>query len=570
MGEESVPSAEVRSPLPPWWQREAVLRQLRLLIGIAAVIGTYFVLRYWWHSDDRRALARARAEHTAAALMSYVHVHSADDVRGDLRAMQDEARAKLASTGASHPHGIDPLFAALLAHVRTGVAVTGPEPTIDTKRFAATGDTGKAFTGLSLSSCATGLGSAFHELTDSDVVTFDTLPALDTDASSPELHLALSIEPSHTRYRLPNSDRGFPGITVAASVTLTAGNHQLAAFHATVEPSASISFTTYGPAMPLALDPSADDYAIPGALLQGACEQLGYRLAGELTGIAPPKKADEDPIEQCKRGFNCLATGLALRDGDGMPADRAKAQEILGNTCEMGMSRSERGPACVAAADLLLDGSGAATDDDRARAWLWLQMGCDMGNYGPACLEEGELHRGESRESLNALVRACDFGQLEGCERAAPILAKQGIDGTPLPDAAAVLAKRSCGDAPACPLAAKYRPGRGLPLGGGTIFDVRWGQWTQTDTTGGVALWIAYKGQASAPTLSQGLRFRELPLDEVPDGIAVPPGTSVVGIVYPQMFPSDTPCMKCTPWQAEQESPMMMMMNLGCHCAITR
>lgn len=541
MADEPVPSAEVRSPLPPWWRRERVLRQIRLAIGVAAIAGACWGLRYWWHTGDRQAIAR-------------------------LHAMQDAARAALAKAGAPNPHGIDPLFGALATHVQDGVAVTGPEPTVDTAAFAATGETGKAFTGLSLSSCATGLGSAFRALTASDLVTFSVLPAADLDASSPVLDLALHVEPSRQRYRLPNSERSFPGITVDATVTLTAGARRLAAFHATVEPSASVSFTTYGPAIPLAFDPSADDYAIPGALVQGACEQLGYRLAQELTGVSVVTPQAPDPVEQCKQGFNCLATGLALRDGTHMPADRAKAQQILGDACEQEIGQSERGPACVAAADLLLD--GGSDDDRRARAWVWLQMGCDTGDYGPACLEQGELHEGDPREALGALVRACDFGQLEGCAHAAPLMAEHGLDGTPLPGAAAVLAKRSCGDEPACPLAAKYRARSGLALDGGTIFDVRWGQWTQTDTIGGAAIWIAYKrSPAPAPALPPGLRYRELTLDEVPAGIAVPPGTGAVGIVYQSLFATDTPCMKCTPWQPDTESPLMV--TFGCHCAIT-
>ena len=177
-------------------------------------------------------------------------------------------------------------------------------------------------------------------------------------------------------------------------------------------------------------------------------------------------------------------------------------------------------------------------------------------------------------KALPSLVRACDLGWHDGCARAATVLSSPWFGSESSFAGAAVLARRGCGSAKACPDAVRFEKQAssdksvfGAPLGKDRVFDVRWGDWFQIDSGRAVA-WVASESDPGsvntrlAEALGKGTA-RVYALSELPFGPKPPPGAKVVWAVIAgeRLFKDSPRCPECKTGEASDP-----MFSVSCTC----
>jgi TPR repeat protein len=158
------------------------------------------------------------------------------------------------------------------------------------------------------------------------------------------------------------------------------------------------------------------------------------------------------------QGYGCARQGVAYELGLGVPADRAEADRLYRQGCELRSNNSCQweadlllanrinaapppaepisvlqdkcrnialdGPSCVALGIAYYKGDVVSQDEDLARQY-W-SKGCDRAVYAPACylqslriLREKDMSGVKSGglfPGLGSLVKACDLGEHQACE----------------------------------------------------------------------------------------------------------------------------------------------------------
>jgi len=437
-------------------------------------------------------------------------IYTRSDASKQLEARQDKARARIG-------HGLDDLFDRQLDHESS---------TID---LVASLDVASGLgAGYDASDCATGFNDAFQDALGSDVVTVSAL-GIDPDPST-QLEIRGTVTPSGQVFQLPNSSTTYPGIAMAADMKWLGKS-----LHASVEPAQEIEFTytQFG----ISLEGlSREDVA--GGILQGTCKQLGYSLIESRTKWRrPPPPPRPDPVAECERGFHCRENAEELEE-----KDPAAAGRLFASACE-----HDDEDACLRGAAIEMNLS-KGIDDHRAQAEVMLEMACarDLARTCTASarikmtpLEPGKaVSPGQRDEALAADLRGCDLGDSEGCEAAVPLL-----KGTPFADAA--------------PLLAGSPTARSRTLG--TIFALRWGQWSQLDQ-GQATAWVT-KEPAHLP---EGAVVTPFSGDRIPAGIQPPDGVTTVYAIA--LRGGGERCQQCMP--SGGGDSIYSMRSMSCVCAI--
>jgi hypothetical protein len=359
------------------------------------------------------------------------------------------------------------------------------------------------------------------------VVTFSTSPWKSDPAT--RLAIAAKITPSGQRFQLPNSKESYPGIVMSADMNFLGKD-----VHVDVRPAEDIEFKYFR--MGVSLEGlSASDVA--GGIMQGTCRQAAYAVLEKLTRwkrpAPPPRPTPED---ECARGFHCRENAETLET-----TDRAAAARLYAKACQ-----HDDEDACVRAADLEVALPG---EDHRASAQFELGMACAR-DLARACTALGRIalvprepgrapSPDDRREALRADLRACDLGEHDACAAAVPL-----VKGTPFADAAPLLA------------GAKSASSKTL----GTIFALRWGQWTQMDQ-GQPTAWVT----KPPPHPPEDALVTPFALDRVPAGIVAPPGTDTVYAVAFEKGWGDR-CGTCKP--SGGGGSLYSMRSMDCVCAI--
>ena len=481
-----VPPAIVESPRPPLRPRPERAAWLRKVIGTAVVvvacIGGWKLLKWYTRSDRSK----------------------------QLEARQDQARARVG-------HGLDALFERQLDRETS---------TIDfVAHLDVSSDLGSGYEAFN---CGKGFEDAFQEALGPDVITVSTL-AIDPDPAS-QLEITAKITRTDRVFQLPNSSTEYPGIAMTADMKLL--GHEV---HATVQPGDDIEFTHMVIGVPLE-GPSAEDVA--GGVLQGTCKQAGYALLESLTTWkrpAPPPRPD--PMTECQQGFHCRENAERLE-----ATDRATAAKLYARACE-----HDDEPACLRGAELEME-LAKGVDDHRAQAEVMLEMACSR-DLARTCTAEARLKLvplepgkppsdSDREEALASFLHACDLGDDDGCQGAAPLLA-----GTPFADAAPLLS------------GAATAKSRTL----GTIFAVHWGQWTELDR-GQATVWVT-REPARVP---EGAIVTPFSSDRIPAGIHAPDGATTVYAIA--LHGGTDRCSQCMP--SGGGDSLYSMRSFSCVCAI--
>jgi hypothetical protein len=543
-------------------------------------------------------LGQARRAGTAEALVDYATTTGKQgEVRGNLEALHDEARAALRAAGVPRPDGLDRVLGKLLEDVEHRVRYTVIDSTLDRASFEAVAPL-LAAPGAELApveervgkrlDCGRGMSEAFAAITGNDVIEFDE----DAVDSSVEVRVTMTIGASGTGYVESHRKRVFPGIALAGELDLVVGGTSIDKLAFDVKPAEKLAYTTWQLS---GMTKDGRDGDIAYAMIDSVCAQLGNALATHLTGWQPaaaPVPGRDDAIAACEQrgeADDCLAAGTALRDDD-----RERAIAMFDKGCDSGGLAS--GESCVEGAALILATAPAQAPaaptagpwaeqrarEARTKAWVMLKRGCDD-YHPPACLAYAELELTRDAtpprqykvdEALEVLVRACDLGADVACDRAAALVAAPGFGGTPLGSAAAALATRGCADA-TCPDAARYaklgardKAVFGVALGKDRIFDVRWGQWYRHEP-GHVVVWVASTADAAAVAgrvHGPKTRVYGLGSDELPYGVRPPDDARTVWAVIPEE-PRDitgsgvSACGECTTGEANEP-----LYSMGCTC----
>jgi hypothetical protein len=535
------------------------------------------------------AFDRASEDDTPRVWREYVEAGgSVDKARGELERLHGSVRARLAQSGAPRPDGLDPLLAALRERVDERVYLEAEEMDVDAASFAAIATS--EVPGVRVIpiaehlargdwSCARGMSKAFAVALGEDTLDVTTPDGFDAAPTPTSPRIALSWRASASGVLYGSGDkRLFPGFTVAATVRLTAGDATLAEVEATVDPGPDIEVTSFGSIPASMFDGDHGDVA--DGMIEGACQRLGERLIGEMTGWAPPAAGGDSQEKKCEDGdaAACLAVGEALRE-----KDPARALELLRKGCNG--YRLHGGEACLAAAELSL----LHPEDPQyptSLASILLDDGCD-GHHALACARGAELDLerapGEEPASPYAQaeaylkrLRACDLGYGPACAAAAS-QAQSGSgqeNAAPSPVRAMLLATAACakGGEDWCEAAdamkdaaQKERTIFGVELAEGEqVIDVRWGMWIEGKET--EVVWIAGDRSRSdvelrVATLLGTHRARIYEPTALPPGPRAPAEARTIYALAraPQLESQhDRPCPDCTPEAYSQPFwPMM-------------
>jgi TPR repeat protein len=470
----------------------------------------------------------ARDKKNAEGLVDYVdHGGAPGKVRGDLKKYQAAAKHELADAGAKPGAPIDALLDAMLAAVENRLVLEMPAAMVTTDRasFDAVAqlmaEPGRFVAPISHHldepgyDCAKGVAVVFKEALGNDVVDVEIARFIDDpDRGRPVLTIGWTARAGTSAYARANGKRIYPSMTVQAEMTLRAGDKVLATVKADARPEADIQYTTYGimPAMDVMYpDSDSSDNDVYGGIVASTCEALGRQLMAQLTGVTAAAPAADDALAHDEKWCNeendassCARLGLRYRDGDGVPVDKAKAEELLHKSCREGLGTGAE--ACAAAAALSMEAAGDELDpmnDAQTRARMALMDGCEH-HAADSCVALGRLrarpYKGEAalseysaREASLAYLHACDLGETAACLDASRLLA------TISPLRAMLLARRACagglGDACAAEkqLLAKAKAERkvhDLDLAkGDEPFDIHWATLFDGDETD--AIWVA-------------------------------------------------------------------------------
>jgi len=425
-------------------------------------------------------------------------------------ALQHRAREKIG-------HGLDELFARQL---RVDNPIVELEVDFDVAAELDTGD--------HAISCAQGFDEAFTQALGSGVVKFS---ALGSDPTT-RLVVRAKLTPSGQRFRLPHASEEYPGIRMSAEMMFL--GHDV---HADVQSAANIDLVH------LQLGPPSGRWSaseVAGAIMQSTCKQAGYALLEALTTWRrpPPAPLRVDPMAECERGFHCRAYAEMLE-----ATDRATAAELYAKSCE-----DDDELACLRTADLEVELSRGG--DGYTRARVRLERACARGLAG-ACVGAGRLALlpqapGDpaDRQLYEALVlylRACDLGARDACAAAEPLL-----EGTAFAEAASLLTGATSVTSPTL----------------GTIFALRWGQWTTLDR-GQPTMWVTGRPLR----VPDGAIVTPFEIHSLPWTIVAPAGVTTVYAVALDggRGGDDARCDRCMPSGGDRA---LAMGALQCVCAL--
>jgi hypothetical protein len=437
--------------------------------------------------------------------------YTRSDSNKQLEARQDKARKRIGP-------GFDKLFDRMLDKDRESIDFVA-NLAVDPKLGA----------GYDASDCAKGFNDAFGEALGSDVVYVSTL-GIEPDPAT-QLEITGKVTPSDEVFQLPNSDKVYPGIALSADMKLL--GHKL---HTDIVPTGEIEFTHTQFGVSFGEGMSPEDVA--GGLLQGTCRQAAYALLESMTTWRrPPPPPRPDPQSECERGFNCRENAQLLEEKD--PATAAK---LYAHACD-----NDDEDACLRGAELEMQLT-KGIDEHRAQADMMLEMAC-MRDLARTCaasarIELMPLEPGKppseyaEGKALGKFLRACDLGDSDSCTAAVPLLKH-----TPLSDAA--------------PLLTGKHTVKSRTLG--TIFALRWGQWTQLDE-GQATAWVTTE-PAHPP---EGAIVTPFSLDRLPPGITAPDGASTVYAIA--LRGGNDRCNQCSPSGGGKS--VYMMRSMSCVCAI--
>lgn len=437
------------------------------------------------------------------------------DASKALEARQTKARAKVG-------RGLDKLFAQQLDAESDDVR-------FETNLRVAT----ELGAGYDAFNCGKGLTAAFAEALGPEVVTFSTSEYVKGDA--PRVVLTGDVTPSGSSFQLARSNTPYAGIAIRGELQLVGKRVPI-----DVQPAAEIEFEYAR--FQMSFDPvSASEVA--AGIMQATCKQAGYVVLEALTTWkrpAPPPRAD--PMAECDRGFRCRDHAEAVE-----ARDAPTAAVLYAKAC----GRDDIA-ACLRATELELEAwlGGAKRRGDVA---FLLELTCAQ-DVAAACAgaapltllpyERGAQPSADQRaEALVLYLRACDLGDTGSCAAAEPLLA-----GTPFADAAPLL--------------------RGAPTVTskklGTVFALRWGQWTQLDR-GQPTAWVT----AAPKRLPKGALVTPFAIDELPAGIVAPQGASTVyAIALDGGRGDEDRCARCNP--SGGGDSIYAMRALHCVCAIAK
>jgi hypothetical protein len=360
--------------------------------------------------------------------------------------------------------------------------------------------------GYDPSDCALGLNAAFEEALGPDVVAFSAL-GIGPDSRT-RLEMTAKITPSGARFQLPHAQESYPGIAMTADLKLLGKK-----LHVESSPQGMIEFKRFRLAsMPFEKMTASD---VAGAIMQGTCRDVGYAMLEQWTTWRRPPPQKTDPLEACKEGFGCRESAEELES-----SDPALAATLYNEACEHDD-------------ELACERLGAIASD-RAAAAFTLEMACGR-ELPRACVALGKLATDE--RTLLAYLRACDLGMPEACSAAAPLLAK-----TPFARAASVLVD-----------------GKPVKTKLGTIFALRWGQWTKWDR-GQPTAWVT----TQPARLPEGAIVTEFSLDKLPKGITPPPGVESVYAIA--LDGGDDRCQRCNPSGGGES--IYHMRSFDCVCVL--
>lgn len=431
-----------------------------------------------------------------------------------LEARQDRARAKIGN-------GLDELFERQLDVEDTTVELVA--------HLEVAAELGRGYDAVH---CGWGLDEAFEEALGPGVVTFSTPGGRWKPAAS--LVVRAKLTPSGQRFQLPHASEAYPGIRMSADMTMLGRD-----VHADVQPAADIEFKHLQPALSFAKVSASD---VAGGILQGTCKQAGYALLEALTTWKrPPPPPRADPVAECERGFRCRDNAEMLE-----ATDRATAAKLYAEACV-----HDDEAACLRSAELEVELS-RGSDEHRAQARVLLEMACARDLAG-ACAGAGRiallpLEPGkppsdwQRHEALVLYLRACDLGVRDACAAAAPLL-----EGTAFAEAAPLLTG-----------AASVRS-RTL----GTIFALRWGQWTKRDR-GQPTAWLT----SQPPRVPDGAIVTPFEVGKLPPGVIAPAGATTVYAVALRGSHGghDDRCHRCMP--SGGGDGMFAMRSFDCVCAL--
>jgi TPR repeat protein len=149
-----------------------------------------------------------------------------------------------------------------------------------------------------------------------------------------------------------------------------------------------------------------------------ACNNFADSLAYGEGVNRDLERAAEAFAKACRLGeaLGCANLGYRIEHGAGIARDLAKARSLYREACAIGDLYG-----CLHA-DLLAAQGPVDTHDPGAVLRRWVER-CDRGRNGRACAFVGLIYEdgpdGLTRDpakSLQAMTRACDLGEVRGCE----------------------------------------------------------------------------------------------------------------------------------------------------------
>ena len=436
------------------------------------------------------------------------------------------------------------------------------------------------------------LGHRFEAALGVDAVAFGDAAA-GAPAGGPVLEVGWKVRGSDRVFHSAMNKRQFVGIAMDFDVTLRVPGADPIGFHAAVAPPDEFKAATDLPGLTMQYPTSnVDDANIYGGMAEAAFGSLADQLLGTLS-VATPGAPTASPLDRARRwcedqhdGPSCVELARAYLAGDGVPADKARAAELLRDPCLLGTGR-----ACVLLARLELTGDGVPKN--AVRAALDAEHGCDD-HDGEACrlhaqilartgdvapmLDDHEPARPE--RALAYFVEACDLRDADGCREAAARF-EHGTGAPRSAAAAAVLARRACAaeagaagrEAGSCPdadrldtLAARAPTRRVLDVAlpeGAAIFDVRYQMPYESDPM--VTVWVATRLQRDElyAELARGHAHASVDVEDTSDAArpatAPPPdwAVTIFGVHRAGTSPACPPCRRGLPVRAD---------NVFCDC----
>ena len=481
------------------------------------------------------------------------------------------AQYRLRAGAVDRPDGFDPLLAAALRRLSLKVPLEADALSIDRESFASVpvpdipgvrmvevpDDVGAPWR------CASGLSEALSEALGEPLLQVDEDEPQTDDV--PSLVLTWRGRASGELYKTGAGNRLFPGLVVQAQLSLQLHGESLASVDVTVDPGASVDYTTTY--LAAGFEGDVDDVYV--GMVAATCRRLGERLVDELVGRTPA--ADEAPkvdASKCEGGDAeaCLLVAAGLQQ-----SDPARAGELLERGC--GSHSLGAADACLQAGELAAN-SGTGDVTDWARTKRLFENGCRQYS-GEACRRAAEWTRrgarGEEpselarREAYVLDVRGCGLGDGPACRAASegPVSAAE----------ADVLARHACdaGVREACDRSVSTPDAQvqGVALADGDrLFDVRWGMWFPQDAT--VVVWVASPASGDevrrrlAPEVARG-HVRVYAPDALPSGPIAPADAVSIYAVIPErqglIVAGDHPCPECGP-----DSYGSSFGRIGCDC----